>query len=158
MRCFFLFIFFLFLRTGHTITVKRSSKILVNAAKLQAERDKKFADNQTKMLVILEDLQSKLTQLCSQSVMRKNVQIDSFFPVKVDGDLERFLDKSDGLFQSKREEFENFLFCNVTMIVKHKRPFESHLLSTLFARDYISSHKWPGPRYEQGFQHVFFAL
>ena len=132
--------------TAHTITMKRSSKILVNASKLQTERDKLFAENQTKMIAILEDLQSKVQKLAYQFDMKKNVNILDFFPIKTDADMARFLDNSDGNFKHKKEEFEQMFYCHVTNTIKFKRPFETNLLAVVFSRDYITSHKWPGPR------------
>lgn len=126
--------------------MKRSSKILVNASKLQAERDKQYAENQQKMLAILTDVQTTLLRVCSKFDMKRKIEIDRFFPIKTDLDLQNFMDKEDGDFKAKREEFENWLYCIVTQNLKLKRPFESSLLAAIFSRDYIRSHKWPGPR------------
>ena len=134
----------IFSLTGHTITLKRNSKTCVNAIKMQTERDKLFAENQAKMMGMIEDIQQNLLRLSSQCDMRREVNIDNFFPVKEDAQLERFLDKTDGQFQARRDEFEFFLYCNVTKNMKLKRPFENALIATLFNRDYISSHRWPG--------------
>ena len=127
--------------------MKRNSKVCVHASRLQAERDKVFAEKQDKMLSFIQDLQATVLRLSSKLDMTTEVDIAKFFPVQQDSDLQRFLDKSDGRFHLRREEFENFLYCNVTKTVKLKRPFEANLLSTLFSRDFISSHRWPGPRY-----------
>ena len=126
--------------------MKRSSKTLVNAAKLQTERDRVFADNQERMLSILEGIQETLQRVACQMDMRKKVDLDEFFPFKELSDVKKFLNKSDGQFHLRREEFENFLYCTVTNTLKLKRPFESTLLASLFSRDFMSSHKWPGPR------------
>lgn len=135
--------------------MKRSCKLLVNASKLQTERDKAFAENQEKMLSMIQDLQSTVLRLSSNADMRKKIKIDDYFPIRVDSDMQRFLSKDDGLFDVKREEFENMLYCHVTKNVKLKRPFETKLLETLFSREYISSHKWPGgPRYTFVLDHV----
>ena len=131
--------------TGHTITLKRNSKNCLNSIKLQAERDKLFYENQVKMMSMIEDIQETLLRVTSLMDMKKKIQIDSFFPIKNDSQLQRFLDKSDGDFQLRREEFENLLYCYVTKTLKLKRPFETSLLAMLFHRDYISSHRWPGP-------------
>ena len=127
--------------------MKRSSKTLVNASKLQTERDKVFYENQEKMIHILEDIQSTLHRLACRLDMTKQVEIDDFFPVKNLSDVKIFLDKSDGQFDLRREEFENFLYCHVTTTIKLKRPFESSILAAIFSRDFMSSHKWPGPRW-----------
>lgn len=126
--------------------MKQSSKTLVNAAKLQTERDRVFADNQERMLSILEGIQETLQRVACQMDMRKKVDLDEFFPFKELSDVKKFLNKSDGQFHLRREEFENFLYCTVTNTLKLKRPFESTLLASLFSRDFMSSHKWPGPR------------
>ena len=131
---------------GHTITFKRAAKILVNASKLQTERDKISAENQIKILSILEDLQKDVLRLASKYDLEKKINIDNYFPIQSDAGLDRFLDKKDGLFPEKRKEFENFLYCQVTRNLKLKRPFEASLLGALFSRDFISSHRWPGPR------------
>ena len=131
---------------GHSITTKRASKLLVNASKLQTERDKVSADNQAVILEILQDLQKTVLRLASNADMESKINIDNYLPIKTDADLDRFLDKKDGLFAEKRKEFENFLYCQVTRNLKLKRPFEATLLGTLFSRDFISSHRWPGPR------------
>lgn len=124
--------------------MKRSTKSLVNAAKLQTERDKVFSDNQEKMILILEGVQQSLQRIEGQLTMRKEVDISNFIPIKSLSDVKRFLNKSDGEFHLRREEFENFLFCTVTNTIKLKRPFESSLLGSIFSRDFMSSHKWPG--------------
>ena len=96
---------------------------------------------------MVQDLQATVLRLSSNIDMRKPVDISKYFPVKQDADLQSFLDKSDGQFDCRRVQFENFLYCNVTKSMKLKRTFEATLLSTLFSRDFISSHRWPGPRY-----------
>lgn len=133
--------------TGHTITIKRASKLLVNAAKMQTERDKVSADNQTKMIGLLEDVQISLNRLTSNLVMKKKIDITKYFPINNDADVAKFLDKSDGLFPEKRDEFEHLLFCHVTKNSKLKRFFEANFLCVVFSRDFITSHRWPGPRY-----------
>ena len=133
--------------SGIAITLKRNSKVLVCASKQQTERDKVFAQNQEKILTILEDLQERVQRISCKIDMRKKIMIDSYFPVTCLNDLERFLSKCDGLYHLRREEFEDHLYCSVTNTVKLKRPFESTLLSNLFSREFLSSHKWPGPGY-----------
>ena len=135
-------------QNGHLITMKRSTKTLVHSSKLETERDKVFADNQAKMMDILMNVQTVVLRLATQFDMRKKINIDQFFPIQSDAAMASFLDKTDGQFQIKREEFENFMYCSVTNNLKIKRPFEAHILATLFGRDYIKSHKWPGPGYE----------
>ena len=133
--------------TGHTITMRRASKVLVNASKLHTERDKIAAEKQDRILSILEDLQATMVRLACKVDLNKNkINMDRYFPVKDDSCLERFLDKSDGMFDEKRNAFENMIYCNVTKNLKLKRPFEASILATLFSRDFISSHRWPGPR------------
>lgn len=99
------------------------------------------------MLQILEDVRDSLTCLTSNLVMNKKVDINQYFPINDDAGVAKFLDKSDGLFPQKREEFENMLFCHVTKNIKLKRSFEANFLAIVFSRDFISSHRWPGPRY-----------
>lgn len=130
---------------GHIITPKRSAKILVHANKLHTERDKQFAENQNKMMKAMTDIQATLLRVTSQMDMKKKVDIDDYFPINVDSDLQKFLSKDDGQFKIRREEFENWLYCHVTNNLKAKRPFESNILAAIFTRDYIRSHKWPGP-------------
>lgn len=141
------FICHIFIPTAQTITIKRNTKICVQASRLQAERDKLSADKQDKMMGILEELQATVLRLSAKVDMTTKVDIQKYFPVTQDSDLQRFLDKSDGQFHLRREQFENFLYCSVTRTLKLKRPFETSLLATLFSRDFISSHRWPGPRY-----------
>lgn len=124
--------------------MKRSSKALVNAAKLQTERDKVFSDNQEKIISILENVQQSLQRMECQFVMRKKVDLKEFIPINSLSDVKRFLNKSDGEFHLRREEFENFLYCVVTNTLRLKRPFETSLLAAIFSRDFMSSHKWPG--------------
>lgn len=138
--------YYFLLNIANNITIKRNSKLCVQATKLQAERDKLFSDNQDKILSILHDLQGTMLRVASKLDMEKKVDIEAFFPIKNDSDMLRFLDKTDGQFKFRREEFENMLYCYVTKSIKLKRPFEATLLSTLFSRDYISSHRWPGAR------------
>lgn len=114
---------------------------------MHVERDKMFAENQAKMMAMMEDIQQNMFRLSSRCDMKKKVNIDNFFPIKDDAQLEKFLDKSDGDFQVRRDEFEHYLYCHVTRNLKLKRPFETDLLSTVFNRDYISSHRWPGQWY-----------
>lgn len=113
---------------------------------MQTERDKVCAENQKKMLDMIEGLQTSLTNLTSHLAMNKKVEIDKYFPIHDDAGVARFLDKSDGLFQEKRKEFENMLFCHVTKSIKLKRSFEANILAIVFSRDFISSHRWPGSR------------
>lgn len=134
--------------SGHTITIRRATKLLVAASKLQAERDKVAADNQAKMMSIIEDLKSDMAVVTSKLVMKRKIDIENYFPIQNDAGVARFLDKSDGLFNEKREGFEDLLFGHVTKNLKLKRPFEANILSIVFSRDFISSHRWPGPRYE----------
>ena len=105
-----------------------------------------FAENQANILSRLDDLQATLLRVTTQLDMRRKVNIDKYFPVRDDAHLQQFLNKTDGDFQVRREEFENLLYLNVTKSLKLKRPFETHLLAAIFSRDYISSHRWPGPR------------
>lgn len=126
--------------------MKRNSKALVRYTRQQTERDKVFATNQLKMMMILEDLQKKMSIIASNIDMTTKPNVNEYFPVKNDANLTRFLDKSDGRFPLRREMFENFLYGNVTMNMRLKRPFEATLLSTLFSREYISSHKWPAQK------------
>lgn len=127
--------------------MKRSTKILVTASKLQTERDKIFSDNQAKMMTMITNLQETVLRLASQLDMRKQINIDEFFPIQSLNSLKLFLNKSDGQFHVRREEFENFLYCFVTRNLKSKRPFESSLLAVVFSRDFITGHKWPALRY-----------
>lgn len=120
---------------------------MVAASKLETERDKMFSEKQDRMLTMLEDLQANVHRLSCRLDMRKKVKIDEFFPIKHDSDLQRFLDKTDGQFDMRREEFEDMLYLNATKNLKSKRPFETYLLAAVFSRDYISSHRWPNPRY-----------
>lgn len=127
--------------------MKRNSKTLVNASKQQTERDKVFADNQEKIISILEDVQHNLQRLSCELDMRKKINLDDYLPVKDLSDIKKFMNKSDGQFHLRREEFENYLYCTVTNTLKLKRPFESSVLASIFSRDFLSSHRWPGPRY-----------
>ena len=138
----------LFPNSGHTITMKRNSKSLVSASKLTTERDKLFLENQEKMINILEDIRGSLQRVTCNIDMRKEVQIEEYFPIKSLATLKKFLDKSDGNYQIRRDEFEDQLYNTVTNTLKLKRPFESSLLATVFSREFMSSHKWPGPRYK----------
>ena len=126
--------------------MKRGNKVLVAASKQQTERDKIYEHNQSKILNALEDIQATLLRVTTQIDMRRKIRIDEFFPINTDSQLRNFLNKSDGQFNLRREEFENMLYLNVTKNIKLKRPFESNLLSAVFSRDFISSHRWPGPR------------
>ena len=105
-----------------------------------------FLENQERMIGLLEDIHKMLSRVSCQFDMRKKIQIDEYFPVKNLNQIKRFLDRSDGQFDLRREEFENSLYTTVTTTLKLKRPFESTLLASLFSRDFLSSHKWPGPR------------
>lgn len=125
--------------------MKRNTKVLVHAAKLQAERDKRFDGRQNKMMDILLDVQASLHRLSTQFDMRKKVLIDQYFPIKRDSDLINFLNKLDGQFIIRREEFENYIYCSVTNTLKLKRPFENSFIAAVFSRDYIKTHKWPSP-------------
>lgn len=97
----------------------------------------------------MEDVQKTMQRIACQFDMRKKVDLDDFFPVKNLSDIKRFMSKSDGQFHLRREEFENFLYCTVTNTLKLKRPFESTLLASIFSREFLGSHRWPGPRYSQ---------
>lgn len=125
--------------------MKRNTKTLVQSSKLQAERDKVLADNQAKVTDIAIDMQKILLRLSTQLDMRKKVNIDDFIPINTDHQLTQFLDKKDGQFQDRREAFENVIYCSVTKNLRIKRPFETHFLASVFGREYIRSHKWPGP-------------
>ena len=124
--------------------MKRSSKALVNAAKLQTERDKVFSDNQEKIIQILEGIQHSIQRVECQLAMRTKVDLTKYIPIYSLSNVKNFLNKNDGEFHLRREEFENFLFCTVTTTIKLKRPFESNLLGAIFTREFMSSHKWPG--------------
>lgn len=126
--------------------MKRNIKALVNAHKLQVERDKMFSENQDRLIAMVADLQETVLKMSCQLSLRKKIDIDEFFPIKSLNQVKSFLNKSDGLFHLRREEFENFVYCNVTKNNKLKRPFEATLMATVFARDFITSHKWPGIR------------
>ena len=127
--------------------MKRNSKSLVCASRLQTERDKLFLENQLKMIEIMEGVQKTLVRLTCNLDMRKEVDIGEYFPIKSLTSLKKFLDKSDGNFEIRRDQFEDQLYNTVTNTLKLKRPFESSLLATVFSREFMSSHKWPGPRY-----------
>ena len=91
------------------------------------------------------ELDKRTLRLATQIDMRKKVNIDDYIPIKTDSQLRQFLDKADGQFHDRREEFENYIYCCVTKNIRIKRPFENHLLAAVFDREYIRSHKWPGP-------------
>ena len=99
------------------------------------------------MISILEEVQKTLQRLTCNLDMRNDVNIEEYFPIKNLAVLKKFLDKSDGLYQRRRDEFEDQLYNTVTNTLRLKRPFESSLLATLFTCDFMSSHKWPGTRY-----------
>lgn len=132
--------------SGHTITIKRACKLLVNASKLETERDKIVIENQNKIIAILEDIRDSVLTLTSNVIMKKEIDIKDYFPIDNDAGVAKFLDKNDGLFPKKRQEFENMLFSHVTRNLKLKRSFEANLLAVIFSREFISSHRWPGPR------------
>ena len=115
--------------------MKRNTKILVQAARSSAEREKTFAENQNKMMGIVKDLQEQVLRLSSKFDMQKKEDIDNYFPVKVDSDLDRFLNKGDGQFKIRQEEFENWLYCTVTKNIRLKRPLETSLLAGVFTCD-----------------------
>ena len=67
--------------------MKRSTKTLVHAMKLQTERDKVFAENQAKILNIVLDIQSTMLRMSTQFDMRRKIMIDEFIPIKSDLDM-----------------------------------------------------------------------
>ena len=105
-----------------------------------------FEENQAVMMGMIGDIQKTVLRLASRMDMATPVNIDSYLPICSDAGMQNFLDKKDGRFNEKRGQFENYLYCHVTNNRKSKRPFETHLLAILFSREYISSHRWPGPK------------
>ena len=70
--------------------------------------------------------------------------IGDFFPVENPSQLELFMDRSNPLWDARREEFHNLLY---TCLTNQKNIFSKGLIQTLFTRQYIRTVQWPSPGY-----------
>ena len=73
-------------------------------------------------------------------LMAKIPDMNEFFPLKDDNQLNRFLDNSDGLYPLRRAEFYNMLY---NIRTEKKNQFGTAILKTFFSMEYIKTHKWP---------------
>ena len=69
------------------------------------------------------------------------VDVSVFFPLKDDESLRNFMDRDHAEWHLRQKGFYHLLFTTVT---KSKKKFSTALLHTLFTRNFIKTHKWPG--------------
>ena len=92
------------------------------------------------VLSILADIKTDLKQLTYQRKM-DSVDMSEWFPLNSAEDLEKFMNRNDDDWDSKRKGFYHLLFSAVN---DTKGKFSNRLLKTLFTRDFICRNKWPG--------------
>lgn len=93
---------------------------------------------------ILLDIQKDLRKFTFHMRM-DTVDISDFFPVNDDETLEKFLDKDHPDWQLRKRGFYHLLYNTLST---NPKKFAAALLHTVFTRNFISKHKWPGQGYE----------
>ena len=89
---------------------------------------------------------SKLQEMSSQikdatfNTLMQGADISEFFPVQTLDQLERFMDREDKDWPSRRQEFYHFLY---TIASENKKGFGRGLIKALFSREFIATSGWP---------------
>ena len=92
------------------------------------------------VMAYLQDIKSEMKQFTYHCKM-ETVDIAKYFPLDNDEDMAEFMDRDDGQWDLRRKAFYHLLF---TTITEKKNKFAGALLTTLFTRNFIKNHKWPG--------------
>ena len=101
-------------------------------------------DNQLKTIIsMLKEIKEDMSKY-NYHMKMDSTDISDFFPLKSEGDIKKFMDKSHDEWPLRRRGFYHLLFTTVT---KNKKKFATALLHTVFTRDFISNHRWPQPGY-----------
>lgn len=74
-------------------------------------------------------------------IQMDRTDLSDFFPLENDEALERFMDKTHEDWEARKFGFYHLLFTTVT---KQKKKFAAALLHTIFSRNFIATHRWPG--------------
>lgn len=92
-------------------------------------------------------LESKLDAVANQvhkatfdTVMGQGCDISEFFPVESNEQLNRFMDRENSEWNSRKNEFYHFLY---TIASNTKKGFARGMIKALFTRSYIVNIKWP---------------
>ena len=70
------------------------------------------------------------------------LDMQPYFPCSNNKTLNDFLSNTDGQYDRRRKSFE-FMLYGVVTTTTNKRLFEEALMSCLFTRNYVNTHKWP---------------
>ena len=70
------------------------------------------------------------------------VDMQPYFPCSSTKTLNDFLSNADGGYEQRRKSFE-FMLYGVVTTTTNKRLFQDALMSCLFTRPYVNTHKWP---------------
>lgn len=104
--------------------------------------DSQATRKQNDIIIAMQMEQREENRKMTALYTAKTPDINHFFPCKDDAVLERFFDKTDGLYPLKRSEFYNRLMCCVT----DKNVYGTSILRCVFTQEYINSHIWPSER------------
>ena len=74
------------------------------------------------------------------------IDISKYFPLKSNADLMEFLSDEEGTFEAKKKQFKYMLYTCVTNQKTQKRQFGEALKTTVFSRNYVTTHRWPTPK------------
>lgn len=96
-------------------------------------------------------IETSLQLVCEQvqkatfnSVM-SGCDISEFFPVESNEQLDKFMDRDNSEWSSRKLEFYNLLY---TLSTNNKRGFARGMIKALFSRQYINKMKWPSTGYK----------
>lgn len=96
----------------------------------------------TKMEEKVENIEKK--QIESEKRNSKgNFDITPYFPISSLAVLSDFMSNTDGNFKEKKDEFVDYLNSVSDMDCDDLDNFSSKLLSSLFTKKFIRTHRWP---------------
>lgn len=96
--------------------------------------------NMKTILSLLKEIKDDMKELTYHRKM-DSVDLSVFFPVDSDEDLNNFLNRDHEDWAARRKAFYHLMF---TTVNNSKDKFACALLHSLFTRNYISTHQWPG--------------
>ena len=92
----------------------------------------------------LDAIRDQVQKATFNTVMQ-GTDISEFFPVETNQKLQLFMDREHVEWESRKNEFYNYLYTVASTI---KKGFARGLIKALFTREYIVTAKWPSNGYE----------
>lgn len=83
---------------------------------------------------------SRQVETATFMTVMQGCDLSEFFPVESNAQLEAFMDRNHPDWNSRKNEFYNFL---LTIASNNKKGFARGMIKAMFSRDYIMNVKWP---------------